>query len=1471
MSRWSVLVALTAGLVLSPAGPASADEAGLVKRWLLIGPFKDADPGKLLEAPAVGDPAALAPSAGDAAGELKWVEWTTPTGVVDFRDPRVPVKSERNCVVVGCVYVHSPKMRPAKLLLGYQYGASVFLNGRRVYLAKSGGRLTPDEFRTDVLLGAGWNRLLLSCARGTAFRWGHGFSARLTDPDLQPLAGLKLSTTNPFPNGKPVMPTYEPFVSAYTVEHFGTHRIRLVNRTPIDLAKVELVVRGRSGKALMTKGVGTLKGDSHVEVDVDVDEVFYQQHFGGAAAEVGFTGGKVRAALQPLRLEGAHQIEVETPHINRMKPWATGRPVILLLTRGRTRQAIELVQRGDFEWHWVDTADKQAGRKLREELSLYKFDCVVAAAQPWKKVPGFPLLDKAVTAGLSVVCVNPTELSATMTEALGAEAPDRLGRPGKSGGLTEVAGGHPILRGVPLAALPAIAPYAFKATSAKTAATVGDVPVVMTTDKAGRRTALLNLGYRAQLIWPTRREDTCGGRLPTWERQWSLVLKAVLWAAGKQAPATVSVSAPASIGREKLADARVAARATNAPADGTLRVAFRSRGHVGETTQLAVNAQAGESQHKLSVPAGLEAGQCEVDVTLLAADGKVLDWASAVFTVTPRGSIGKIAVAPAKDYYLPGDALTVTVPGKAGVGGLVLIGRLVDNRGRVVFEQRRKLGAGDFEETFSVKPEGLLTPVARFQAVLAAATHLEARAEHVFFVRQELVWDSYEPVLWLTRHGANWYYDIEYFRFLREGMWIPNGWNAQFSPRSSAYNQMVHGGFNSVGQESLHFFSMNHNWTKVTFELRRRNFNKTKDIRWLYRTPISKTTKKPIDQPDYANLRFNNDPHNSFFPLDDPGYLEWTTRKIAWQIDRVKMFNPIIYDLMDEGSYTSYARAFDFDYSPVSLGLFRKWLKGRYGSLAALNKEWETDFPTWDEVMPMHVHQVRARAKGKKVPNYAPLVDHRQYGDIVYNRYIKHCSDAARAGGDPDACVGIGGGQRANPYGGWDYWLVANHFTWIENYFEETDEYIRSFALPGRPLKMCSGKDIWKAMSHGGCGFYRWVDYGHLRGDFSLLPRGEVTARQLAEVRGRGFGKLILGAEPVDDPVGIHYSQSTIQLSYARGGPGSADQLGNGGPLKAKLGFYNLIEELGRQYKFVAYAQVEAGELLSKGYKLMVLPESEAISDQEAAELKRFVEAGGVLLCDRKVGEYNDHGRKRPVSVLKAAFGVDPAKGAEKPLGKGRVVYLASDFPVKYWRDRNTAPVDTYWRRMGDVLAQAGLAEARARMLRDGKPARRTEIRYFQLGRIRYHVCRAEVPGRYTFASSTPGHVYDMREARPGGAAGRIDVQARPSFPALVALSPYKIDAVTVRAGAATVKPGKPVSITATVKASAAPGVHAINFRVYGPDGKERRHYGRTLFGEKGTATLAIPTALNDARGKWTVKAADLASGAVGVATFEVN
>ena len=67
----------------------------------------------------------------------------------------------------------------------------------------------------------------------------------------------------------------------------------------------------------------------------------------------------------------------------------------------------------------------------------------------------------------------------------------------------------------------------------------------------------------------------------------------------------------------------------------------------------------------------------------------------------------------------------------------------------------------------------------------------------------------------------------------------------------------------------------------------------------------------------------------------------------------------------------------------------------------------------------------------------------------------------------------------------------------------------------------------------------------------------------------------------------------------------------------------SLLDDLGLSFRFVATPQVEAGAL--QGKRVFVLPYSTALSDREAAEIRRFVEAGGVLLADGATGLFDEH------------------------------------------------------------------------------------------------------------------------------------------------------------------------------------------------------------------------------------------------------
>lgn len=100
------------------------------------------------------------------------------------------------------VYVYSPTNRPAKLLLGYDDGIKVWLNGINIYTndryCGSGGCWSADAYEVDVTLNEGWNQLLCKVSQEN---WDYKLSARFTDTDYTTFDDLIYQISNPDTHG----------------------------------------------------------------------------------------------------------------------------------------------------------------------------------------------------------------------------------------------------------------------------------------------------------------------------------------------------------------------------------------------------------------------------------------------------------------------------------------------------------------------------------------------------------------------------------------------------------------------------------------------------------------------------------------------------------------------------------------------------------------------------------------------------------------------------------------------------------------------------------------------------------------------------------------------------------------------------------------------------------------------------------------------------------------------------------------------------------------------------------------------------------------------------------------------------------------------------------------------------------------------------------------------------------------------
>ena len=80
------------------------------------------------------------------------------------------------------------------------------------------------------------------------------------------------------------------------------------------------------------------------------------------------------------------------------------------------------------------------------------------------------------------------------------------------------------------------------------------------------------------------------------------------------------------------------------------------------------------------------------------------------------------------------------------------------------------------------------------------------------------------------------------------------------------------------------------------------------------------------------------------------------------------------------------------------------------------------------------------------------------------------------------------------------------------------------------------------------------------------------------------------------------------------------------------------LEDCGLKYGWLASEQIERGEL--KKYRALVLPYSQALSDEEAQAIREFVRNGGLLVADVRPGTCDEHGKRLERGLLDEVFGV---------------------------------------------------------------------------------------------------------------------------------------------------------------------------------------------------------------------------------------
>jgi hypothetical protein len=421
-----------------------------------------------------------------------------------------------------------------------------------------------------------------------------------------------------------------------------------------------------------------------------------------------------------------------------------------------------------------------------------------------------------------------------------------------------------------------------------------------------------------------------------------------------------------------------------------------------------------------------------------------------------------------------------------------------------------------------------------------------------------------------------------------------------------------------------------------------------------YHTPAYNPKQKMLLEAKkaYEQDRTSKEPFFRKPCLEDPDALAKATDRMAKAVKAQMRFRPFFYGHTDEGGVADLPSAWDFCFCPNCLKIMRTWLKGQYGSLDALNKEWETSFATWDEVTPFTTDEMMAR----KGDNLSPWADHRFFMNQSFADALLAGTKAAESV-DPSARCGMLGCQMPAAFGGYNYWLLSQVMTAIEPYnIGNCREIWRSFA-PDKPACTtgfgAGDNDIWRLwyqLLHGDVGVIIY-DEKHSYLDENAKPT-EMAAKIAPTYKEltAGICRQIQHMQPANDPIAIHYSQPSITAYWMfEARPEGKDWLKRGSAaerlrsdfLRLRESFTKLIEDNLRTYTFVAYAQLEDGAFDRMDTRILFLPESIAMSQKECDAVRRFVERGGTAVADCRTALMDQHCKMLQKGQLDDLFGVE--------------------------------------------------------------------------------------------------------------------------------------------------------------------------------------------------------------------------------------
>lgn len=1201
------------------------------------------------------------------------------------------------------------------------------------------------------------------------------------------------------------------------------------------------------------------------------------------------------------RMDAPYGMEVETPHVKWGKPFINGRLHVLIVPDvAHGRAAVELAQRlecrlypvslaadsGRNRWGFGDFYGERgdsygapftlAYTYLADQLlNGPQYDVMVLpGSRPWDEFPEIVRneIRKRVEAGMGLVLLNMRVKDPAKAADLLELSPLGPGQGVRRGSRWEVSGKDYITRNVPLNALPYDEMEYTKATnSGKLLLRTPEGDPILAVKTVGKGRVVAATWEERGLIPLIRNQWQTSATWRYWEYLYSLLARSVVWAAHKEPEGGIEEiqTSPA------LAPNRVTVRLA-IPRGATWSLMVKVRDEHWRTEKSVMKLATAQNEIPLpSIPAG---NIHFVDVIVRSkADGKVVDWGTATYRTEPPATITQIRFD--SDRFRLGDSVKgVFEIAGTNAAGMRLETRLFDNGGRLLAERSGVLnGAGTIP--FSLSSNGVLTRLAWVEGRLIKEGHEIYRKRREVFILQPRKWEDFDVVMYLFGTDP------------APGLWdtVQQRLKEMYVTTLSSYPLELskHANFGVQAQTRISGQESPDGEARIPYLEQKRKYFETKDKKYLAR----------------------------LYCLSDPKYLKQEEEEIRRLVTPWVPFSPMSYYIYEEPSLTCYEDAMDLCFSEHCIARLREWLKQEYGSLDNVNREWGTQFTSWEKVVPDTTEEAQQRN------NYASWADHRTFMEKTYAENYAYVRDLLHRH-DPDGLVLLSGTQESAPHNGCDYYQIDQIVGHLNPYTGGNQlEFHRSF---NPQLRSSAGTgygvhgrqalyNLYSGLYHGfWAGAYIFWQYSILNPDYRFCQSAQDIRKALAEIQGEGIARMIATARRDNNGIAIHYSYPSIHATWIPDGrvtrPDQNPSV-NAGPTGRKFienrdGWVNVLKDLGYQFDFVARQQIEAGELLRKGFRLLVLPFSVSITDKEIAEIRKFVSAGGVVIADGQAGVMDGHAKWLPHGSLDDLFGIrrptpvrqkelaasEPDKEIQPsggkalaaidgapaliihPVDKGKAIYL-NFFFNQYVEQRHRHQEGKWKELLRRALDQAGLKPPFT-ITSAGKPLEGFEAISFRAGGARYLglLKNDEVMVRswpLTVHLGTSWHVYDVRNRRYLGFSETIHDTIKTAEPKLYALLPSQVRAVRITP---EVPARRGLRFSYKIEVDGVKTTDpVVVVKVYRPDGKLVREYSENILAKAATGVSGFWPALNDPRGAWKVVATEAASGERAVLTFELR